>query len=250
MAEQNSRNRNPKAGIQLDDLQNGYYLYQSETGFRFGIDAVLLASFADVRQGESVIDLGCGNGIIPILLAARTEAGGITGLEIQAESAALARKSVAYNHLEERIRIVNGDIREAAQLFGAASFDVVTGNPPYMIGDHGLVNPDESLRIARHEVCCTLDEFTESSAKLLKSRGKLFMVHRPFRLAEILRTLSKHNLEPKRMRLVHPYADREPNLVLIEAVRGGRSGMRVEPPLIIYERPGVYTDEVLQIYGR
>ena len=235
---------------QLDDLQNGFWLVQSKTGFRFGIDAVLLADYANVRTGERVIDLGCGNGIIPVLLAAHTGAASITGLEIQEASAALARKSVQYNGLENRVRIVTGDIKEAAQTFGAASFDVVTSNPPYMIGQHGLTNTEDSIRIARHEICCTLDDLAAAAAKLLKSRGRFYMVHRPFRLAEIMRTLSRHNLEPKRMRLVHPYVDREPNLVLIEAARGGRSGMRIAPPLIVYTSPGIYTDEILRIYGR
>ena len=240
----------PGEGEQLDDLQNGYYLLQSKNGFRFGIDAVLLADFASVRPQDSVIDLGCGNGIIPVLLAARTETCSITGLELQEESAHLAQRSVKYNHLEDRIRIINGDIREAAQLFGAASFDVVVTNPPYMIGEHGIPNAEKRLLIARHEVCCTLDQLAAESAKLLKSRGRFYMVHRPFRLAEIMRTLSAHGLEPKRMRLVHPRAGKEPNLVLIEALRGGRSGMRVDPPLFVYEQSGEYTEEILRIYGR
>ena len=243
-------NINLNTDEQLDDLQNGFRLVQSKKGFRFGIDAVLLADYADVRAGEHVIDLGCGNGIIPVLLAAHTDAAFITGLEIQEASAALARKSIQYNELERRVRIVTGDIKEAAQTFGAASFDVVTSNPPYMIGQHGLTNAEDSIRIARHEICCTLDDLAAAAAKLLKSRGRFYMVHRPFRLAEIIRTLSRHHLEPKRMRLVHPYADREPNLVLIEASRGGRSGMRVDPPLVVYTSPGVYTDEVLRIYRR
>ena len=235
-------------GERLDDLQNGYKIIQDPGRFCFGIDAVLLSWFAKVRQGEKALDLGCGNGIIPILLKAHTQGAHYTGLESQEESAELARRSVAYNHLEDTISIVTGDIKEAATIFGAASFDVVTSNPPYMIHAHGLQNANAAKTIARHEMLCTLEDVVGQAAKMLKSKGRFYMVHRPFRLAEIMGTMMKYHLEPKRMQLVHPYLDKEPNLVLIEGVLRGNSRIKVEPPLIIYEKPGVYTRQTMEIY--
>ena len=239
----------PREGEVLDDLQNGYKILQAKDGFRFGADAVLLADYAVVRPSDRVLDLGCGNGILPILLAARSGSRAITGLEIQKESADLARRSVAYNGLEDRIDIVEGDIREAVSCFGPASFDVIVSNPPYMTAGHGKLNPDPQTAIARHEICCTLEDLTKAAAALLRVGGRLYLVHRPFRLAEILDVLREHRLEPKRMRLVYPFLHSGANLVLIEAVRGGKARLTVEPPLIMYESPGTYTPEVLAIYG-
>lgn len=234
----------------LDDLQNGYMLIQNPKQFCFGIDAVLLAWFAKVKPGENALDMGTGTGIVPILLKARYPQGHFTGLEIQEESAALARRSVAYNGLDADISIETGDIREAAKTFGASSFDVVTTNPPYMIGSHGLVGENTAKTIARHETLCTLEDVISQAASVLVPKGRFYMVHRPFRLAEIMSTMVKYRIEPKRMRLVYPYVDKEPNLVLIEGMRGGNSRITVEKPLIVYDRPGVYTDEILEIYGR
>lgn len=239
-----------KSGERIDSLdRNGYRIIQDPGKFCFGMDAVLLSAFASVKPGEKVIDLGTGTGVIPILLEAKTQAGHLTGLEIQEESADMARRSVALNGLSDKISIVTGDIKEADQLFQAASFDVVTCNPPYMIGMHGLTNPDEPKAIARHEIHCTLEDVLQQSARLLKPGGRLFMVHRPFRLVEILTGMAKYRMEPKRMRLVYPFADKEPNMVLIEACRGGKPRMTVEKPLIVYEQVNVYTKEILKLYG-
>lgn len=237
-------------GERVDDLQrNGYKIIQNPQKFCFGMDVVLLSGFARIKSGENCLDLGCGNGIIPILLAGKTEGRHFTGLEIQPYSADLARRSVALNHLEDRISIVEGDIKDASGIFGASSFDIITVNPPYMTGSHGLTNQDEAKTIARHEVLCSLEDVIRESAKLLAPGGRFFMVHRPFRLAEIISLMSAYRIEPKRMRLVHPYADREPNMVLIEGLRGGRPRMTVERPLIVYREPGRYTDEIYDIYG-
>ena len=239
-----------KENERIDDLErNGYQIIQRTDGFCFGMDAVLLSGFARVKDGGTVLDMGTGTGIIPILLEAKTGASHLTGLEIQADSADMARRSVALNGLEEKIDIVQGDIREAAGLFPAASFDVVTCNPPYMAGGHGLTNPEAPKAIARHEVKCTFEDVAAQAAGLLKPGGNFFLVHRPFRLAEIMVTLTRYKLEPKRMRLVYPFADKEPNMVLLEANRGGRSRMTVERPLIVYREPGIYTDEIYDIYG-
>ena len=237
-------------GERLDDLhRNGYKIIQNEKTFCFGMDAVLLSGFAKVKEGENVLDLGTGTGIIPILLAAKTAGKHFTGLEIQSASADMAMRSVKYNHLEERISIREGDIREADQLFNAASFDVITSNPPYMTGSHGLINQDIAKTIARHETHCTLEELIRQTAKLLRVGGRFYLVHRPFRLAEIMSLLVAYKLEPKRMKLVYPFVDREPNMVLLEAMRGGRSRITVESPLIVYKEPGVYTDEIHNVYG-
>ena len=239
-----------KEGERLDELQrNGYRIIQNKKKFCFGMDAVLLSGFAQVKPGETVLDLGTGTGISPILLEAKTEGEHFTGLEISPASVDMARRSVALNGLEDKIEIVHGDIREAGSLFKPASFDVITSNPPYMTGQHGLVNPDLDKAAARHELLCTLEDVVKAAAKLVRTGGRFYMVHRPFRLAEIIRTLSEYHLEPKRLRMVYPYVDREPNMVLIESVRGGRPRMTVEKPLIVYEKPGVYTQEILDVYG-
>lgn len=239
-----------KENERIDDLQrNGYRIIQNPDKFCFGMDAVLLSGFVRVKEGSNVLDMGTGTGILPILLEARTGAAHLTGLEIQEDSADMARRSVALNGLEEKIRIVTGDIREAGNLFDAASFDVITCNPPYMIGQHGLVNPADAKAIARHEILCTLEDVIRQSAGLLKPGGNFFMVHRPFRLVEIMVLLRQYGLEPKRMQLVYPYVDKEPNMVLVEANRGGKPRMKVEKPLIIYKEPGVYMPEIYELYG-
>ena len=234
----------------IDDLQrNGYRIIQKKKGFCFGMDAVLLSGFAQVKEGEVAVDLGTGTGIIPILLEAKTMGKHFTGLEIQEEVAEMAGRSVRLNQLENRVDIVRGDIKEASRLFGKASFDVVTSNPPYMNDNHGLKNPELPKAIARHEVFCTLDDVCREASLLLKSGGRFYMVHRPHRLAEIITALKTYKLEPKRMKLVHPFVDKEANMVLIEAVRGGRSMMKVEAPIIVYREPGVYTREIYDVYG-
>ena len=237
-------------GERIDELQrNGYRIIQNPEKFCFGMDAVLLSGFARAKEHENCLDLGCGNGIIPILMEAKTDGKHFTGLEIQPESADMARRSVALNDLQDRIDIVEGDIKDASKIFGASSFHVVTINPPYMTAQHGLTNLYEAKTIARHEVLCNLEDIIRESARLLMPGGRFYMVHRPFRLAEIISLMVQYRMEPKRMRLVYPYVDREPNMVLIEGLRGGKSRMTVEKPLIVYKEPGKYTDEIYDVYG-
>ncbi len=239
-----------KQNERIDDLQrNGYRIIQNPEKFCFGMDAVLLSGFAKAKEGSHVLDMGTGTGIIPLLLEAKTKAAHLIGLEIQEESADMARRSVALNGLEDKIEIVTGDIKEAGELFCAASFDVITCNPPYMIGQHGIANPDDAKAIARHEILCTLEDVVSQAARLLKPGGNFYMVHRPFRLAEIMVLLHQYKLEPKRMQMVYPFVDKEPNMVLLEANRGGKPRMTVEKPLIIYKEPGVYMPEIYDIYG-
>lgn len=239
-----------KENERIDDLQRNHYrIIQNPKRFCFGMDAVLLSGFAKAADGDRVLDLGTGSGIIPLLMEAKTKAAHLTGLEIQADSADMAARSVKLNGLEDKIKIVTGDIKEAVSLFGAASFDVVTCNPPYMTKHHGLTNPQSPKAIARHELLCTLEDVIRQSARLLKPGGNFYLVHRPFRLAEIIVLLREYKLEPKRMKLVYPFIDKEPNMVLLEANRGGKPRMTVEKPLIVYKEPGVYTDEIYEVYG-
>lgn len=233
----------------LDDLQrNGYKIIQKKGEFCFGMDAVLLSAFTVVKDFERVIDLGTGTGVIPILLESKTNGSEFVGLEIQQHMAAMAERSVKYNRLDKKVNIVHGDIREAGQLFGLASFDVVTSNPPYMNDLHGLKNPKESKAISRHEVLCTFEDLVKNAAGLLKPRGRFYLVHRPHRLIELITILKHYKLEPKRIRMVHPYLDKEANMVLIESIKDARSMVKVEAPLIVYHSPGKYTEEVLKLY--
>lgn len=239
-----------KPGERIDDLQRSHLQIIQDPGrFQFGMDAVLLSGFARAKAGDQVLDLGTGTGIIPILMTAKTSADHFTALEIQHESADMARRSVLLNHLEDRLDVVEGDIREADAIFAPASFDVITSNPPYMTFQHGLVNPNDAKAIARHEILCGFEDLVRVTEKLLRPGGHFYLVHRPFRLAGIMTCLCSHHLEPKRMRLVYPYIDREPNMVLLDCVRGAKPQLTVEKPLIVYQAPGQYTDEIYDIYG-
>ena len=286
-----------RPGERIDDLQrNGLRILQDPARFCFGMDAVLLASYVQMKKARRALDLGTGNGILPLLLSARTDCARLTGLEIQPASADLAARSVALNGLEDRIDIVQGDIREAGRLFKAASFDFITCNPPYRpvgtgrvsgkkqpadvsaVGSEeqklpvgagrvsgkkqpasdvktaGQILPADTVSaldpraIARHELLCTLDDVVSAAAKLLRPGGHFYLVHRPLRLAEILTKLTLAGLEPKRMRLVYPHVDEAPNMVLLDCVRGGAPELRVEPPLIVYEKDGSYTPELRRLY--
>ena len=235
----------------IDDLQcKGYRLIQKPKGFCFGVDAVLLSDFSKVKKGQRVLDLCTGSGVIPILLAAKTEGEHFTGLELQSEYADMAERSVRLNRLEDRIDILCGDVREIRNLFAPASFSVVTVNPPYMTDHHGLKNLYEPKTIARHEVALSLDDVVRAASYVLPERGSFFMIHKPFRLAEIFHVMKEYHLEPKRMRLIHPYVDKEPTMVMIEGTKGGRERITVEPPLILYKDKNVYSDEIHRIYGK
>ena len=234
----------------IDDLQiKGYRLIQSKKGFCFGMDAVLLSDYAGIRKGCNVMDLCTGTGIIPVLLAAKYQPSQIMGLAYQEYFADMASRSVEMNDLSDLITIMQGDVCRVDEKCSPASFNYVTCNPPYMTGEHGLTNKEPEKAIARHELLCTLEDVIRAAKWLLKPSGHFVMVHRPFRLAEILYCLKEHKLEPKRMRLVYPYLDKEPNMVLIDAVKGGRQRITVDPPLIVYHKDGKYTEEILKIYG-
>lgn len=233
----------------LDDLQRkGYKIIQNTKIFCYGIDAVLLADFAKMSEKDNAIDLGTGNGIIPMLMEARYGGTHFVGLEIQDINVEMARRSVQMNGLTGKVDIVQGDIKEASKIFGAAQYDVVTSNPPYMNENHGLTNPDSHKAIARHELLCTLDDVVREAAKLLKVGGHFYMIHRPHRMVEIINKLTEYKLEPKRIRFVHPFANKDANMVLIDAIKGANSMVKIEKPLIVYEKPGEYTKELWDIH--
>ena len=236
-------------GERLDDLQrDGLRIIQNPSWFCFGMDAVLLSWFARVEEGQKCLDLGCGNGVIPILMYSRWPGESFTGLEIQPDVAQMAGRSVAWNGIGDKVEIIAGDVCRGTEIFPKASFDVITSNPPYLMDAHGLKNPGDHKAIARHEVACSLKQWIETATKLLKPGGHFYMVHRPFRLAEILHDMVEAKLQPKRMQLVYPKKDKEPNLVLIEGVRGGNSQLTVEPPLIVYDDEGDYMEQIRHIY--
>lgn len=234
----------------VDTLKNGYKIIQDSEKFKFGIDAILLSHFAfnQIRNNEKVIDLGTGNGIIPLMIA-KSRANSIVGLEIQEENVEIAKRSVELNQLEEKIQIIHGDIKAVEKKFTKHSFDVVVSNPPYMINEHGKQNPNDAKLIARHEVLCNLEDIISAADFLLKPNGKFFMIHRPFRLPEIFSLLTKYKIEPKRMELVSPFLQKEPNLVLIEARKNANPRLQIEENLIVYEKPGIYTEKINQIYS-
>ena len=239
-----------KAGERLDDLQcKVYYIIQNPDVFCFGMDAVLLADFVKNKPNAKVIDLGTGSGIVPILMEGRGKGKQFVGLEIQEYSADLASRSVAYNDLQDKIEIVNGDIRNIKELFQPGSFDIVTSNPPYIDSDHGLLNEMNAKNIARHEILVTLEDVIKAASYLLGHGGSFCMVHKPFRLAEIIRLLSAYKLEPKRICMVQPYVNKEPNMVLIEAAKGGKPMVKIDPALIVYNEDGSYTEELLKRYN-
>ena len=234
----------------VDDLQcKGYRLIQKPKGFCFGMDAVLLSGFAKVKRGQNVLDLCTGSGVIPILLAAKTNGQSFTGLELQASYAEMANRSVQLNRLEEQVTIVCGDVKDVKALFAPASFSVVTANPPYMTEYHGLTNLYEPKTIARHEVALSFEDVVAAASYVLPVNGAFYMIHKPFRLAELFRVMKAYHLEPKRMRLVHPYVDKEPTMVLVEAIKCAKERITIEPPLIVYRESGEYTDEIYKIYG-
>ncbi len=237
-------------GERLDDLErNNCHIIQDPEGFCFGMDAVLLSGFAKVKKNENVLDLGCGGGIIPILLEAKTQGRHFTGLEIQEKSADMARRSVMFNGQQDKIDIVTGDIKRASDIFGRSSFDVVVSNPPYMTENHGILNPNSARAVARHEILCTLEDVIREGSMVLKPNGRFYMVHRPFRLVDIIELFVRYSMEPKVLKMVHPYVDKEPAMVLIEAVKGGKRRLTVEKPVIIYDDDGEYTGEIRTVYG-
>jgi tRNA1(Val) A37 N6-methylase TrmN6 len=239
-----------REGERIDDLNlKGYQIIQNPKFFCFGMDAVLLSAFTEVKEGDTVLDLGSGNGIIPMLLEAKTRGKKFIGLEIQEQNVDMARRSILLNHLKDKVEIHLGDVKKIKEYYKAESFDVVTSNPPYMNAEGGLKNSHEAKTIARHEVLCSLEDIIYAASYVLKNKGSFYMVHRPHRLVDIMVLLRKYRLEPKALQMVHPYIDKEPNMVLIKAVKNARALLKVLKPLIIYNEKGQYNDEVKEIYN-
>jgi tRNA1Val (adenine37-N6)-methyltransferase len=225
-----------KEGESLDDLQlNNLKIIQKVENFRFGIDAILLSNYVAVEKDAKIIDLGTGTGIIPILLSAKTQAAHITGIEIQAEIAEMAKRSVLLNGLQEKIKIVEGDLLEADKLFGSGTFDAVVTNPPYTKAGSGLLNPHDGRAIARHEICCTLEQIISVSYKLMKQHGRFYMIHKPERLVDIFFTMRMYKIEPKKIRLVFPDYGKPANLVLIFGIKNSNPQVTVEEPFYMYK---------------
>lgn len=241
---------NIKDGERIDDLQlKGLRIIQNPNGFCFGIDAVLLSNFAKVKKNEKVVDLGTGTGVIPILLSGKTKASKLYGVEVQSEVADMARRSIALNALEEKIEIIEDNLKNTIMHLGKGKIDVVVTNPPYFSSGDAIVNPTSYKAISRHELLCNLEDVVSVGAGLLKHGGTMFMVHRPHRLVDILCSLRKHRLEPKEIRFVHPKRSKKPNIVLIKAVKFGNPELKFMDPLVVYEDDGSYTSEIYDIYS-
>ncbi len=234
----------------LDDLQNGFFIIQKKDGFKFGVDAVLLADFAKDAPSKMTLDLCTGTGIVPILLAAKTKTPVIHGIEIQPDIAEMAVRSAQYNKIADRVFITQGDLKNAARIYGKSIFDKITCNPPYMKGGAGIINGADTKTISRHEVMCTLDDVIKSASELLVPNGRFFMVHRPARIADIMCVMRKYKIEPKKLRFVHPAPSKAPNMALIEGMYRGGADMKILPPLYVYDERGEYSEEINKIYGR
>ncbi len=234
----------------LDDLQNGLMIIQKKNGFKFGIDAVLLSDFAKNSTSKRTLDLCTGTGIIPLLLSAKTTTPQICGIEIQEDMADMAKRSVLYNKLDDRVEITTGDLKNAVSMYGKSSFDKITCNPPYMKLNGAVVNETDTLSIARHEIMCSLEDVISVSADLLKAKGRFYMIHRPSRLADIMYLMRYYKIEPKKIRMVAPYIGKEPNLVLIEGIKCGGAELKILPELYVYNQNGQYSKEIDEIYGR
>ena len=235
----------------VDDLQlNGLKLIQKQQGFRFGVDAVLLSHFANIKSKHRVIDLCTGTGIVPFLAYGKYSPKEVIGLEIQEDMVEMANRSSALNDITDVVKFVHGDLKDKALLDSLGKFDVLTVNPPYKLNNAGIVNPNDKLAIARHEVMCTLEDVIVAARRLLKDNGRMFIVHRPERLADIFGLMRKYKIEPKRVRMVQPNIKKAPNIVLVEGQRDGGAFLKWEETLYVYDDNGKYSEEIDRIYGR
>lgn len=240
-----------KEGERLDDIGFGKLsVIQKPTEFCYGIDAVLLADFARLKNGYRAVDLGTGTGVIPLILSHKTKTAELWGVEIQETSFERAARSVAFNGLSERIHLLHGDVNNAVAVLGAGTFDAVISNPPYNGNGDGLQNENEAKRVARHETTATLDDFMAAAEGLLRDRGNFYLIHRPTRLVDIFFLARKHQLEPKEMQFVAPDRNRKPNMVLVHCVKNGGPELTILDPLYIYNVDGEYTTAIKRIYEK
>lgn len=235
----------------IDDLEyKGLKIIQNKNWFCFGMDSVLLSDFAkEIKKGSIVLDLGSGTGIVSILLSKKIEAKKITGIEIQKEICKMSQRSAKLNNLKN-VEFINEDIKNILNIYEQSKIDAIVTNPPYMKKNTGLKNENENKLISRHEVKCTLEDVVKMSSMLLKNNGEFYMVHRPDRLVDIIETLRKYKLEPKKIKMIYPNNKKESNLILIKAIKNSGSFLKIEKPLYIYKEDGTYTDEVMEIYGK
>lgn len=234
----------------LDDLQlKGIHVIQKKEGFRFGVDAVLLANFAQVKNGFEVMDLCTGTGIIPFIIAGKTGAKNISGVEIQDEMVEMANRSIQFNELQDKMKFYNGDLTDLDFVKSLPKADVVTVNPPYKLHNSGIINPNDKMAIARHEICCTLEDVIIACRILLKDNKRMYMVHRPDRLADIITIMRKHKIEPKRIQMIHPNTKKPPNIVLVEGQRDGGAFLKWEKPIYVYNDNGGYSDQIKELYN-
>lgn len=239
-----------KENEKIEDLQcNGLKIIQNKKWFCFGMDAVLLTNYCDIKNNSIIADLGTGTGIIPILLSGKRNYKKAYAIEIQEEVAEMARRSVELNDLQEKIDVLNINLKDTLSHLEPNSFDAVISNPPYKLANSGIINPTDKKAISRHEIMCSLEDVISTAASLLKQYGRFYMVHRPDRLADIMCLLRKYRLEPKQIRFVHPRATQKPNMILIRASKNGNPELKFDPPLYIYDEDGNYTKDVYEIYG-
>ena len=241
-----------KENERIDDLEfKGLKIIQNEKGFCFGMDSVLLSDFAkNMKNNSTVLDLGTGTGIIPILLCGKTNLKKVVGIEIQKDVANMAKRSSQLNNLQDRFEVVNTNIIDLKKIYEKQSFDVIVTNPPYKKENTGITNENEAKLISRHEITANLEDFISISKDLLKDKGEFYMVHRPERLVDILSLMRKYKIEPKILKFVSPNKNKEPNLILIKGIKNANSFLKVEKNLYVYNEDGKYTNEILKIYNK
>lgn len=241
-----------EANERIDDLEfKNLKIIQNKDGFCFGIDSVLLSDFAkNIKKDSMVLDLGTGTGIIPILLCGKTKLKKVTGIELQEEVAKMAKKSIKLNNLEDKFNVINENILNLNKIYENQTFDVIVSNPPYKKKDTGITNENEKKIISRHEISASLEDFIKISKDLLKDKGEFYMVHRPERLVDIFELMRKYKIEPKILKMVYSYKNKEPKLILIKGVKNAKPFLKVESNLYIYEDTGEYTKEILKIYNK
>ncbi|MBD9158387.1 MAG: tRNA1(Val) (adenine(37)-N6)-methyltransferase [Clostridiales bacterium] len=241
-----------KENERIDDLEfKGLKIIQNEKGFCFGMDSVLLSDFAkNMKNNSTVLDLGTGTGIIPILLCGKTNLKKVVGIEIQQDVANMAKRSSQLNNLQDRFEVVNTNIIDLKNIYEKQSFDVIVTNPPYKKENTGITNENEAKLISRHEITANLEDFISISKDLLKDKGEFYMVHRPERLVDILSLMRKYKIEPKILKFVSPNKNKEPNLILIKGIKNANSFLKVEKNLYVYNEDGKYTNEILKIYNK
>lgn len=241
-----------EANERIDYLEfKNLKIVQNKDGFCFGIDSVLLSDFAkNIKKDSMVLDLGTGTGIIPILLCGKTKLKKVTGIELQEEVAKMAKKSIKLNNLEDKFNVINENILNLNKIYENQTFDVIVSNPPYKKKDTGITNENEKKIISRHEISASLEDFIKISKDLLKDKGEFYMVHRPERLVDIFELMRKYKIEPKILKMVYSYKNKEPKLILIKGVKNAKPFLKVESNLYIYEDTGKYTKEILKIYNK